>query len=160
MPALSVGESIGDLAKAGVEAEAFTFGTPPAAVPVVKRKAPSLPSGKNPVEIVIVVGEESRTEPMDARHKLETYSLAVVIVGSGGHKLRDNPITRNWIQRIQQRVDDKARATFTGLPVGSELNRVNSTGGKLPFDPAGLPADLDYTAIPFEVQTIETRVVI
>lgn len=153
----SVGEALGDLAVAALQAEGFTFGTPPVAVSVVKRKVPTLPAGKNPVEIVVVVGEETKTEPMDARNKLETYALAVVVVGAGGHKLRDNATVRSWVQRIKQRIDDKARATFAGLPAGAKLNQVDSVGGKLPFDPAGLAADLDYTVVPFEVQTIEAR---
>lgn len=148
----SVGEALGDLAVAALQAEGFTFGTPPVAVSVVKRKVPTLPAGKAPVEIVVVVGAQGPSKSLDAARRTATYDLAIVIVAATGHKLRDDPVVRNWIDRIEQRLDDLDRDTFAGMPAGSQLVRADSQGGRLPFDPAALAADLNYVAVPFGVE--------
>ena len=160
MPAASVAEAIGLAMKAAMEAEALTFGTPPAPVPVVVRKVPILPSGKDPAETTIIVDQESRSQAIDARTRLETFTAFVLFVMGGGHKLAFNAVIAGWRDVAKQVVDDKDRATFadlTNTAAVAEINRGTYVGGKAPFDPAALGKDLDFTIVPFEIEVLVTR---
>ncbi|AMV27560.1 hypothetical protein VT84_24375 [Gemmata sp. SH-PL17] len=124
---------------------------------VVKRKAPSLPPGKEPPAIVVTVGEagaEGRTEPLTATQKINRYPTTVVVItAAGGKALLDDEALREWRDRIEDRIDDRSRTTFAAL---AGFNKVD-TVGKAPFDGAVLPKDLNYSAQTFEVEVIETR---
>lgn len=157
VPALSVGEAVGDCIKAALEAQAFTYGTPPQAFNVVKRKAALLPQSKGPHELIVVVGEEARSEPFDGRRRLETFDAAVVIATPGGHKTGDDPAVRAIRDRAKQLIDDRDRFTFATLIAGAKINRATAVGGRPPFDPAALPKDLNWSWVGFEVETIVTR---
>lgn len=154
MPALSVGEAIGDLAVAAVEALGITDGGK--AVDVKKRKVPALPSGVEPPQIVVVV-QEDRTEPYSGTERLKTYTLAVVIIRAGGRKLAVDPVVQGWRQQIERKLDDRGRDVFVGLPAGARFQQSDCVGGKAPFDMSGLPKDIDWSALAFSVQIIETR---
>jgi hypothetical protein len=157
VPALSTSEAIGDRVKAALDAEGFTYGTPPAPVSVVKRKFPVNPAGKSALELVVVVGEESRSEEMDARHKFETYTTAVVLVTPTGHKTLDDAAPRVIRDRVKQLVDDLDFRTFATLTASARINKATFTGGKPPFDPQALAKDLNWSALVFDVQVIQTR---
>lgn len=158
MPALSVSEWVGDCIKTGITALALTYGTPATAVPVVKRKVGVSPVTKTVPEVVVLVDEEERTEAIDALTKLKTYSGVVLFVLPGGHTLADDPTPRQWRKLAEEVVDDKARATFAGPPTGARFNRSDAVGGKLPFDPAALPKDLNYAWVAFAIEVLEKRV--
>lgn len=157
--ALSSGEAVGDLAVAAIAALSITDGSPAAVVPVVKRKVPSLPRGKEPPQIVVVV-QEDKLEALTATQKLRTFTLSVVIVRAGGRMLAVDPVVQGWRQQIEQALDDKGKTAFAGISIavtGARFNRCDCVGGPVPFDPTGLPKDVDWSGLRFSVEVIETR---
>jgi hypothetical protein len=124
---------------------------------VQRRKTPSLPPGKDPPAIVVVVGEagaEGQTEPLTATQKLNRYpTLVVIITGAGGRGLIDDATLREWRDRIEDEIDDRARATFATVP---GFNVVNTTG-QAPFDGSVISKDLNYSSQTFNVEVIEER---
>lgn len=125
---------------------------------VVRRKTPSLPYGKDPPAIVVVVGEagaEGQTEPISATQKINRYpTLVVIVTAAGGKGLIDDATLREWREAIEDEIDDRARTTFASVP---GFNVVNTTG-QAPFDGSVLPKDLNYSAQTFNVEVIEERV--
>lgn len=117
---------------------------------VVRRKTPSLPAGKDPIQIVVTVGEET-VEPLTARKDLVKYPCAVTIITSGGHKLADDDTLRTWREQIRVAVNKPA--CFAAV---AEFNQVDPVG-KAPFNAAGLAKDLNVSQLIFTVQTLETR---
>jgi hypothetical protein len=124
---------------------------------VVKRKTPSLPPGKDPPCIVVVVGEagaEGQTEPLTWNQKVNRYpTLVVIITAAGGKALADDETLRNWRDLIEDEIDDKERTTFASVP---GFNVVTTTG-QAPFDGSVIPKDLNYSAQTFNVEVIEQR---
>lgn len=125
---------------------------------VVKRKTPSLPPGKDPPCVVVVVGEggeEGQTEELSAFWKLNRYPTTVIIItAAGGKLLADDETVREWRVLIEQELDDRERATFASV---TGFNKVY-TIGKAPFDGSVLPKDLNFSAQTFSVEVVETRV--
>jgi len=152
MPALSVSELVGDVAKAAVDAIGITNNA--VAVPSVKRKTPSVPEGDTLglPQFVISVGEEGKVETLTATEKLKRYPVAVTIVTGGGSKAADDPTLRSWRQQLEQKLD--ARDTWRTDVAG--FNEVNITN-KLPFDASALAKDFNYATVVAEVQVIEAR---
>ncbi len=151
---MSVAEDIGDAVKTALQAVTFeiddTHNLPDASI--VVRKYPELPPKQQPPQIVIVVGEESRTEPLTARQKLNRWNVAVVIITARGNKLEEDARLRTWREQISAKLYDQQRATFAGLSVFNECNHT----GRSPFDPSALSKDLIFSTQNFEIQTIET----
>lgn len=137
--------------KAAVEGLGWTAGDPPAAVPVVCRKTPSLPPGKEPPQVVIVIGEEGDSEYLSAARDLITYPAAVVYFSAGGKKLADDTEVRDRREAVRKKME--AAATFAGV---AGFNRVLA-GGKAPFDPGALAKDLNASYQVFRVEVIEAR---
>jgi hypothetical protein len=123
---------------------------------VVKRKTPSLPPGKDPPCIVVVVGEggeEGETEVLTAVHKLNRYPTTVLIItAAGGKALADDETVREWRVAIEQEVGD-SRTCWDSVP-GWVFTK---TIGKAPFDGSVLPKDLNYSAQTFIPMVVETR---
>ncbi len=124
---------------------------------VLRRKTPSLPPGKDPPAIVVVVsdaGAEGATEPLTATEKINRYpTLVVIITAAGGKALADDDTVREWRNAVEDEIDDRELVTFAGLP---GFNRVITTG-QAPFDGSVIPKDLNYSAQTFNVEMIETR---
>ena len=145
----SVSDAVGAAVAAAVQAIGITDSA--VAVPVDRRKTPSLPSGKKPPRIVVSVGDVPATEYLTADEKLRTYPVAVTIVTAKGEDLADDPVIRQWRDQIDGAVD--TRAAFGSV---SGFNQVDAQGGP-PFDPAALPKELNYSIQTFAVQVIESR---
>ena len=157
MPAQSLPEALGLCMQAGMVLEGLTFGSPPVSVPVVVRKVPVLPSGKDPAQVVIIVDTESRSQPLDALTRLETFAAFVLFVAAGGHKLAFNSVIGAWRDAAKCRIDDLDRQTFASLITGAAINKATYVGGRAPFDTAALGKDLDFSIMPFEIEVTVTR---
>jgi hypothetical protein len=118
---------------------------------VVRRKAPSLPQGQDPPQIVVSVGEEGDVKPLTAKKDMVRYPVAVTIVTGGGKKLADDETLRLWREQIRTAINQ--RATFVSVP---QFNQVDPSG-KPPFNPAAMAKDLNYSMLVFTVSTREAR---
>ncbi len=147
----SVAEEIGDKAKAAVDALAFSGAT------VVKRKNPGAPEGSGSLPQISVSVLEDKSEPMDRRRRLVTYTLVVGIVRGGGTRAADNATVRKWRKQIVETIDDTDRETFAGLSNGAEIEKADYTGGRVPFEPAATAKDYDFSQLVFAVEVIEQR---
>lgn len=156
-PGESVAETIAIRIKEAIEAESFTFGSPPVSVSVVVRKTPISPSGKSVPELVVTISDESKSEALDALTKLETFSAWVTFVTPGGHKLLFDSTVGRVKRRVQELLDDRGRVTFATLITGATFNRCDFTGAKPPFDPAALLKDLNWSVIPMEISVLIER---
>lgn len=124
-----------------------------AGVAVVARKSPTLPAGTNPPAAAVVVEAEGQSESLDAQHSLNTYPCAVVLFLAGGHKLAADPTTLALRQAVRQQLDDREQATFAGV---AGFNR-STAGGRPPYDPAALAADLIASTQVFQLEVVEPR---
>ncbi|AWM41762.1 hypothetical protein GobsT_71350 [Gemmata obscuriglobus] len=155
--ALSVSEAVGDAAKAAVEALGLTrpaAGEPlTTAVPVTKRKTPSVPDGdrKGLPQVVVSVGEFGAVEKIDAETDLVKYPCAVTIVTAGGEKAGDDPAVRDWLDRVRKKL--QAVGSWAGV---TDFNTV-TTVGKAPFDPGALSKAFNFSTQVFTVEVLETR---
>jgi hypothetical protein len=147
----STSEAVGDVAVAAASALGLATGTPPAALPVERRKTPGVPEGQTPTlpQVVVSVGEEGRVERLSATQKLKTYPAAFTIVTAGGRVAGDNPTVRRWRQAIEAKAE--AQATWVGL---AGFNRVTITN-KPPFDVQALGKDFNYATVVAEVEVVE-----
>lgn len=118
---------------------------------VVLRKVPSLPSGKEPPQVVVTVEDEGQTEYLTATTKLKKCAVAVTIISGNGQKLLDDSTVRTWRQQIEGVLD--RRSTWVTLTGWSETNVTN----KAPFDTGALSKDLNYSIVAAEVQVVEVR---
>ncbi|WP_439626027.1 hypothetical protein [Gemmata sp.] len=148
---MSVAGTIADAVVAAVTGLGWTAGAPPAAVPVVKRKKPSLPSGKNPVEVVVSVGEEGAVRPLTGSKDRVKYPATVAIFTAGGKLTGEDEPLR--LRREQVRKLVNTRAAFASVP---GFNRVTPEG-KNPYDPAALAHDLNMSVLVFTVEVDEPR---
>ena len=124
---------------------------------VVRRKTPSLPPGKDPPAIVVVVGEagaEGMTEPLTATQKINRYpTLVLIVTAAGGKGLLDDETLREWRDQIEDELDDRGRTTFASV---TGYNVTNTTG-QAPFDGSVINKDLNYSAQTFNIEVIEER---
>jgi hypothetical protein len=144
---VSVAGDIADLVKTGITALALS------SVTVKRRKTLSLPQGEDPPQVVVAVGDEPDTEYLTADENLNRYAVGVAILTAGGKKTGDDDTIRDWRQSIRRKIDDLERTTFATL---TGFNRV-TTGGRNPFNTAGLPKDLNVSIQVFTVEVLEAR---
>jgi hypothetical protein len=148
---MSVAGNIADAVVTAVSALGWTAGDPPAAVPVVKRKKPSMPSGKNPMEVVVSVGEEGEVRPMTGSQDWVKYPATVAIFTAGGKLTGEDADLRD--KREELRLALNTRTAFATVP---GFNRVTAEG-KNPYDPAALAQDLNMSVYVFTVEVAEPR---
>lgn len=148
----STSEAVGDAAVAAMTALGLEAGEPPAALPVARRKTPSVPEGQTLTlpQLVVSVGEE-RWERLDCRRKLKTYPVTFAVVTAGGRVAGDDAEVRKWREQIERKAE--AQATWIGL---AGFNRVVIVP-KPPFDVQALSKDFNYALTVAEVEIVENH---
>ena len=114
---------------------------------------PALPAGKDPIEIVVSIGEEGDTQYLDFEgNVIVRYPLAITIVTGGGLNLADDATIHTWRESIRKKLDDSA--TFSAV---TAFHRVTSSQ-RSPFDISALPKDLNFSIQLFTIEALETRI--
>lgn len=112
-------------------------------------KAPSLPPGLEPPQLVVTVADDGDAEDIWAGAVLVKYPVAVTIVTAGGTTLGEDATLRTARELIRKLLHRES--TYAGV-VG--LNRTTA-GLRLPYDPAGLDKTLNYSTVSATVEVIE-----
>ncbi|MBA4192478.1 MAG: hypothetical protein C0467_31300 [Planctomycetaceae bacterium] len=150
---MSAANQIGDAIVSALSALGWKVSADPGAddMPVARRKTPSLPSGKEPPAVVVVVGEEGNVEYLTARKYLVSYPVAVVYITAGGKLLGDDTTLRDRRIVIRNTIDKKS--CFTSV-TGFDSS---SYGGRAPFNTNALNKDLNYSVQVFTISVQEDR---
>lgn len=149
MPAQSTAEAIGDAAEAALTALGLSIGG--TALPIKRRKTPSLPEGASPPQIVISISDEQPTERISSAHKMRTVRFSVTIVTGGGAKAAEDATLQKWRELIDREIFDGQKSTFAGV---KGFIHLAAFGGQL-FDRQALPKDFNYTPLAYEAKASE-----
>ena len=149
---MSVAGAIADAAVAAVTGLSLTYGSPPVAFVVKRRKTPTLPQGIDPPQVVVTVGEEPDTEAATSKKDFKRYPLGVAIITATlGRNLKDDEAVRLIREQVHSTIN--RATTFAGVP---QFNRIDP-GRRDPFLPGALPKDVNLSTLLFSVEAIESR---
>jgi hypothetical protein len=120
------------------------------AVPVYRRRTPSLPPGTSPPATVVAVGAEADTEDLWAGRVAVRYPVTVARFTTNGHLLGEDAAVRTWRESVRKALAD--RTTYSTV---SGFNKARSTRAPAVYDHTGAEAKFTVAWAAAEVETIE-----
>jgi hypothetical protein len=120
------------------------------AVPVFRRRTPSLPPGTAPPATVVTVGPEADTEDLWENRVAVLYPVLVARFTAGGQLLAEDTAARDWREAARKALAD--RTTYASVP---GFNKARATRPPAVYDPAGADAKVTVTWAAAEVETLE-----
>ena len=142
---MSVENSIGSAVQNAINALSLTSAT------VILRKTQSLPQGKDPIQIVIAIGDRTVIDPLTSTKDNVTYPVAVAIIRQTGRTLQDDETAQTWMGQIRSAVNKPS--CFSSVSQFDQVDVLRES----PYNPTGLSNDIVLSVEVFAVRTIEAR---